>query len=245
MKIRLVKAAKNLNQKTQVLVKFLRWEGYEVVNKPTQKITAEMYSSLVNHFNSDSQAENKIVDDSVNEHPITTLKEEPKLKPKKPRKSRRKNDRRENLIPVLGWIQNDLVSVRQIQKKIGLSLRRTIKILQRFSNEPIDKKSSIRIGELKIGIPQLSKIIYKEQEEYIREKELNMTRSRKKAKEKQKKLNVMMRKKKTKEKQEIKKYKSSTISKGNQLEKDTYPILEEPDEYKRSKRIKLIGKYKQ
>lgn len=243
MKIRIVKAAKNINQKTKVIVEFLSSEGYKIECKPTEKITEEMYAKLVAHFNPESQAKPKRGDNSIEKNLVTTSKE--KSNPKKSRKYRRKKDTQENLIPVLGWIQNDLVSVRQIQKKIGLSLRRTIKILQRFSNEPIDKKSSIRIGELKIGIPQLSKIIYKEQEEYIREKELNMTRSRKKAKEKQKKLNAMMRKKKTKEKQEIKKYKSSTISKGNQLEKDTYPILEEPDEYKRSKRIKLIGKYKQ
>lgn len=165
---------------------------------------------------------------------------------------------KDNLITVLGWIKNDSIPLIKIQKKIGLNLRRTIRTFQKFSDAAIDKDSDIIIGELKIGIPQLANIIKKEQQEYLKHKTLAIARFKEKAEQKEKrkkkeaKSSIPKKRKKSNRSSSIlsdktknPKLKKATPKKEQHLKLDEFPMLEEPDEYRRSKKIKLIGKYKQ
>lgn len=50
MSKRLVKVAKELNKATRTLVDLLREEGFEIENKPTSKVSDQMYEFLKTHF---------------------------------------------------------------------------------------------------------------------------------------------------------------------------------------------------
>jgi len=49
---RLVKVAKELNVGTTTIVEHLTKSGFDVENKPTAKITDEMYNNLISEFSS-------------------------------------------------------------------------------------------------------------------------------------------------------------------------------------------------
>ncbi|MEE9438004.1 MAG: hypothetical protein V3V14_03320 [Saprospiraceae bacterium] len=51
MAIRLVKIAKELNVGLGTIVDFLKGKGYDIVNKPTTKISEEMHDALLVEFN--------------------------------------------------------------------------------------------------------------------------------------------------------------------------------------------------
>ena len=50
MSKRLVKVAKELNVGTETIVEFLNGNGFSVINKPTAKISDEMYNALAKNF---------------------------------------------------------------------------------------------------------------------------------------------------------------------------------------------------
>lgn len=47
---RLIKVAKELNVGTSVLVNFLKRKGFDIIDKPTAKLSAEMYQALLKEF---------------------------------------------------------------------------------------------------------------------------------------------------------------------------------------------------
>lgn len=51
MSKRLVKVAAELNIGTNTIVEYLNDNGYEVVNRPTAKVSDEMYDKLLARFN--------------------------------------------------------------------------------------------------------------------------------------------------------------------------------------------------
>jgi len=64
MAIRLIKLAKELNVGTSTIVDYLTANGYEIENKPTAKVSDEMYNELVREFG-DSIAEKEKADQLV------------------------------------------------------------------------------------------------------------------------------------------------------------------------------------
>ena len=60
MSKRLVKIAKELNVGTSTIVEFLNENGFEIENKPTSKVSDDMYEALIKEFsNSIAVKENK------------------------------------------------------------------------------------------------------------------------------------------------------------------------------------------
>lgn len=89
MERRLIKIAKELNVGTQTIVDHLNHNGFDVENKPTAKITDEMYSVLLKEFqkslNDKEKADQMIIG---NRATTTTVKKElpvtPAIKPERP-----------------------------------------------------------------------------------------------------------------------------------------------------------------
>ena len=89
MERRLIKIAKELNVGTQTIVDHLNHNGFDVENKPTAKITDEMYSVLLKEFqkslNDKEKADQMIIG---NRATTTTVKKElpvtPTIKPERP-----------------------------------------------------------------------------------------------------------------------------------------------------------------
>ena len=59
MSKRLVKIAKELNVGTSTIVDFLNEKGYDIDNKPTSKVTDEMYNELLNEFSNSMDIKEK------------------------------------------------------------------------------------------------------------------------------------------------------------------------------------------
>lgn len=73
MTLRLVKVAKELNVGTTTLVDFLVNRGFEIQDKPSAKITDEMYNILLEEFSKDAKRNKKEIKESSEEP--TILKE--------------------------------------------------------------------------------------------------------------------------------------------------------------------------
>ncbi len=57
--LRLVKIANELNVGTHTIIEHLKGAGYEVEDKPTAKLTAEMYNLLLKEFQKDAAVKEK------------------------------------------------------------------------------------------------------------------------------------------------------------------------------------------
>ena len=60
MAIRLVKVAKELNVGLSTIVDFLTDKGYDIDNKPTAKVTDEMYDACLQEFSSSAAIKEKL-----------------------------------------------------------------------------------------------------------------------------------------------------------------------------------------
>ena len=88
---RLVKVAKELNVGTATIVEYLHGTGFEIENKPTAKVTDEMYEKLVQEFSSSiavkEKADQLILGGSRGGKKLdgeTIVEEKPVVKPEKP-----------------------------------------------------------------------------------------------------------------------------------------------------------------
>jgi len=110
MSKRLVKVAAELNVGTKTIVEFLNGNGYEVVNRPTAKISDEMYNELVQNFQKSIAIKEKAEqitignrvdkkEEKVEEPKKEEVKNEEKIEPKKeePKKEEVKDDGQNDL----------------------------------------------------------------------------------------------------------------------------------------------------
>jgi translation initiation factor IF-2 len=74
----LVKVATELNVGLSTIVEHLQDKGFEIDNKPTAKVTDEMYAELIKEFHGSIKEKEEA--DQLQKHPtVITIKEKPKI----------------------------------------------------------------------------------------------------------------------------------------------------------------------
>ena len=136
MAIRLIKIAKELNVGTSTIVEFLNNNGFDIDNKPTAKVSDEMYNELVKEFQSSIAVKEKADQLAIGNRPITKeeapppkkaifntpkkvtpppVKEEIKEVPIEEPKSKKLEERKKPKLKVLGKI--DLDAKNKVKKE--------------------------------------------------------------------------------------------------------------------------------
>ena len=83
MSKRLVKVAAELNVGTKTIVEFLTGNGYEVMDRPTAKISEEMYEVLVKNFQKSIAIKEQAEQITIGTRPVPKKEEKTKKKSKK------------------------------------------------------------------------------------------------------------------------------------------------------------------